>query len=61
MKAYHLIADYHVLTTDLNTTNIYSDTIDMLIDWLACWFGSCQQSDVQTITDKRTHRIIFDS
>ena len=34
-ESYHLIADYHVLTTDLNTTNIYSDTIDMLIDWLA--------------------------
>jgi tryptophanyl-tRNA synthetase len=34
-ESYHLIADYHVLTTDLNTANIYSDTIDMLIDWLA--------------------------
>jgi len=34
-ESYHLIADYHVLTTDLNTNNIFSDTIDMLIDWLA--------------------------
>ena len=34
-ESYHLIADYHVLTTDLNTDNIYNDTIDMLIDWLA--------------------------
>jgi tryptophanyl-tRNA synthetase len=34
-ESYHLIADYHVLTTDLNTNNIYKDTIDMLIDWLA--------------------------
>jgi len=34
-ESFHLIADYHVLTTDLNTDNIYSDTIDMLIDWLA--------------------------
>jgi tryptophanyl-tRNA synthetase len=33
--SYHLIADYHVLTTDLNTNNVYKDTIDMLIDWLA--------------------------
>lgn len=32
---FHLIADYHVLTTDLNTENIYSNTIEMLIDWLA--------------------------
>lgn len=34
-ESYHLIADYHVLTTDLNTDNVYNDTIDMLIDWLA--------------------------
>lgn len=34
-ESYHLIADYHVLTTDLNTENIYNDTIDMLIDWLS--------------------------
>jgi len=34
-ESYHLIADYHVLTTDLNTTNVYKDTIDMLIDWLS--------------------------
>lgn len=32
---YHLIADYHVLTTDLDTSKIYQDTIDMVIDWLA--------------------------
>lgn len=32
---YHLIADYHVLTTDLNTDNVYENTIEMLIDWLA--------------------------
>ena len=34
-ESFHLIADYHVLTTDLNTNSIYDDTIDMLIDWLA--------------------------
>ncbi len=33
--SYHLIADYHVLTTDLNTDNIYTNSIEMLIDWLA--------------------------
>lgn len=32
---FHLIADYHVLTTSLNTENIYNDSIEMLIDWLA--------------------------
>lgn len=32
---YHLIADYHVLTTNLNSDSIYQDSIEMLIDWLA--------------------------
>src|SRR5512144_2049539 len=32
---YHLIADYHVLTTDLDSSRIYANSIDMLIDWLA--------------------------
>jgi tryptophanyl-tRNA synthetase len=34
-KSFHLIADYHVLTTDLNTDDVYQNTIEMLIDWLA--------------------------
>jgi len=33
---YHLIADYHTLTTNLNTENVYNDTIEMVIDWIAC-------------------------
>jgi tryptophanyl-tRNA synthetase len=32
---YHLIADYHALTTSLDTSGIYQNSIDMLIDWLA--------------------------
>ncbi|MCX6167866.1 MAG: tryptophan--tRNA ligase [Ignavibacteriales bacterium] len=32
---YHLVADYHVLTTDLSTEDIYSNTIEMVTDWLA--------------------------
>ncbi len=35
-ESFHLIADYHVLTTKLDTKEIYQDSIDMLIDWLAC-------------------------
>ncbi|MCF8240278.1 MAG: tryptophan--tRNA ligase [Melioribacteraceae bacterium] len=34
-ESFHLIADYHVLTTNLNTSEIYDNTIEMLIDWLA--------------------------
>jgi len=32
---YHLIADYHALTTNLDTSHIYQNSVDMLIDWLA--------------------------
>ena len=32
---FHLIADYHALTTNLDSSSIYNDSIDMLIDWLA--------------------------
>lgn len=35
-KNYHLIADYHTLTTSLDTSNVYNDSIDMVIDWIAC-------------------------
>lgn len=32
---YHLIADYHTLTTSLNTENVNEDSIEMAIDWIA--------------------------
>jgi len=32
---YHLIADYHALTTNLDTSELYRNSIDMLIDWIA--------------------------
>jgi len=32
---FHLIADYHVLTTSLDTSKIYDNSIEMVIDWLA--------------------------
>ncbi len=32
---FHLIADYHVLTTNLDTSEVYSNSIEMLIDWLS--------------------------
>ena len=35
-ESFHLIADYHVLTTSLDTIDVYQNSIDMLIDWLAC-------------------------
>lgn len=32
---YHLIADYHALTTNPDTSGLYENSIEMLIDWLA--------------------------
>ena len=32
---YHLIADYHALTTNLDSSGIYQNSVDMVIDWLA--------------------------
>ena len=32
---YHVIADWHALTTNLDSSQIYGNSIDMLIDWLA--------------------------
>ena len=33
--SFHLIADYHVLTTNLNLDGVYENTIEMVIDWLS--------------------------
>ncbi|MEI7812817.1 MAG: tryptophan--tRNA ligase [Ignavibacteria bacterium] len=33
--SFHLIADYHMLTTDLDTSSINQNTIEMVTDWLA--------------------------
>ncbi len=32
---YHLIADYHALTTNLDTSELLTNTIEMVSDWLA--------------------------
>jgi tryptophanyl-tRNA synthetase len=32
---YHLVADYHALTTSLRTGDLYENSIEMVIDWLA--------------------------
>jgi len=32
---YHLIADYHALTTNLDSSQIHTNSLEMVIDWLA--------------------------
>lgn len=39
---YHLIADYHALTTNPDTTGIYQNSIEMMIDWLAAGINPAQ-------------------
>lgn len=39
---YHLIADYHVLTTNLDSSGIQANSIDMTIDWLAAGIDPAQ-------------------
>ncbi|HPN39685.1 MAG TPA: tryptophan--tRNA ligase [Melioribacteraceae bacterium] len=34
-ESFHLIADYHVLTTSLDCKDVYNNTLEMVIDWLA--------------------------
>lgn len=34
-ESFHLIADYHALTTNLDTANLYQNSIETLIDWLS--------------------------
>ncbi len=34
-ESYHLVADYHMLTTNLDTSEIQENTTQMIIDWLA--------------------------
>ncbi|HLP15850.1 MAG TPA: tryptophan--tRNA ligase [Bacteroidota bacterium] len=32
---YHLIADYHALTTNTDTSHLYAFSLDMVMDWIA--------------------------
>ena len=32
---FHLVADYHALTTSLDTAGLYDNSVEMVIDWLA--------------------------
>ena len=53
-ESFHLIADYHVLTTSLDTSDVYQNSIDMLDRLVSLRIGSCKKSDVQTISNKTT-------
>ncbi|MBI5475694.1 MAG: tryptophan--tRNA ligase [Ignavibacteriales bacterium] len=55
---YHLIADYHALTTNLETAELYQNSIDMLIDWLAAGIDP-QKSPVFRQSQIKEHTELF--
>ncbi len=55
---YHLIADYHVLTTSLDTSNIERDSIEMAIDWIASGINPEKSPIFRQSKIKRTYRNI---
>ena len=34
-NSFHMVADWHALTDNVNSSHIHSDTMDMVIDWIA--------------------------
>ncbi|MBM2846693.1 MAG: trpS [Bacteroidetes bacterium] len=62
---YHLIADYHALTTNLDSSGIYQNSIDMVIDWLAAGIDPkkspiFRQSQLPAVADQGTCGAAFD-
>jgi tryptophanyl-tRNA synthetase len=57
-KNYHLIADYHALTTNLDTTDIFDNTIEMVIDWIACGIDP-EESPVFRQSQIKEHTELF--
>ncbi len=55
---FHLIADYHVLTTQLDASSIPENTIEMLKDWLAAGIDP-QQSPIFRQSRIKEHSELF--
>jgi len=55
---YHLIADYHALTTNLDTAELYRNSIEMLVDWLSAGIDP-KQSPVFRQSQIKEHTELF--
>lgn len=55
---FHLIADYHVLTTQLDTTDIAHNTLEMVKDWLAAGIDP-EQSPIFRQSRIKEHAELF--
>lgn len=55
---YHLIADYHALTTNLETAELYQNSIDTVLDWLAAGIDP-EQSPMFRQSQVKPHAELF--
>ncbi len=55
---FHLVADLHMLTTNLDTSMLKENTIDMVIDWLAAGIDP-QQSPIFIQSHIKEHTELF--
>lgn len=55
---FHLIADWHLLTTELDTSHIEMDTIDLVIDWLSAGIDP-EQSPIFVQSQIKEHAELF--
>lgn len=55
---FHLIADYHSLTTSLDTSHLYEYSLEMVMDWLACGIDP-ERSPVFRQSQVKEHTELF--
>jgi tryptophanyl-tRNA synthetase len=55
---FHLVADWHLLTTNLDTSRVKADTLDMVIDWLAAGIDP-EQSPILVQSKIKEHAELF--
>ncbi len=57
-ETYFLIADYHALTTNLDSSHIYQNSIEMALDWLAAGVNP-EQSPIFRQSQIKEHAELF--
>lgn len=55
---FHLVADWHLLTTELNTRNIENNTLEMVIDWI-CAGIDAEASPIFVQSQIKAHAELF--
>lgn len=55
---FHLVADWHLLTTNLDTSHLRQYTIDMVIDWLAAGIDA-EESPIFVQSQIKQHAELF--